>query len=438
MIIIYADGKAESDVLAEMKARAGEADIDVAEAVREILKNVKEKGDEALRFYGEKFDGGFPSILEMGKDELKKAYDSMDDDFKSALLKATENIKSYHEYQREKPYEILKGEGINQIVLGQIIRGLEKVGVYVPGGKAAYPSTVLMNIIPAKIAGVDEIIMVTPPLVTENADGSKSYGANPDILAAAYIAGADRVFLTGGAQAVGALTYGTETIPKVDKIVGPGNIYVAIAKREVFGQVDIDMIAGPSEILIIADKTANPKYIAADLLSQAEHDTMAASILLTDCEEVAKETLKEVERQKSLLGRQDIMEESLENFGLIIICKTVDEMFEISNRIAPEHLEIMMENPIEHLKKVKNAGSVFCGDFTPEPLGDYYSGTNHVLPTSGTARYSSPLGVYSFVKKMSYTYYGEEALREAKEYVINIAEKEGLTAHANAIRIRFQ
>lgn len=436
MKIIYADGNAELKFLENMRSRAGETDEKVTQIVREVLKDVKKNGDKALKLYGEKFDGGFPQNLEITKEEIRDAYEKCSTDLKEALENAAENITNYHEKQRQENYEIRKDTGSNEILIGQVIRGLSKVGIYVPGGTAAYPSTVLMNTIPAKIAGVEEIIMVTPPLVKEDNQGGKTYGANPDILAAAYIAGVDRVFLTGGAQAIGALTYGTQTIPKVDKIVGPGNIYVATAKREVYGQVDIDMIAGPSEILVIADEKANPKYIAADLLSQAEHDAMAAAILVTTSKEIAEKCLEEVNRQKGLLSRCEMIDEALGNFGAIIVCRELEEMFDLSNAIAPEHLEIMLENPLKYLDKIKNAGSVFLGEYAPEPLGDYYSGTNHVLPTSGTARFSSPLGVYSFVKKMSYTYYSEGALMSASGHIMTIAEREGLEAHANSVRVR--
>ena len=298
-----------------------------------------------------------------------------------------------------------------------------------PGGTAAYPSSVLMNVIPAKIAGVKEIVMVTPP----QKDGT----ANPDILAAAKIAGVDRVFLMGGAQAVAALAYGTQSVPKVDKIVGPGNIFVATAKKLLYGTVDIDMIAGPSEILIVADKSANPKFLAADLMSQAEHDKMASAILLTTSEETANETAKELSRQMQTLERRDIIEQSLNDFGAIIVCKDISEAVDFANELAPEHLELAVENPMEYIGRVDNAGSVFLGHYSPEPLGDYFAGPNHVLPTSGTARFFSPLSVDSFIKKSSFIYYTEPALSEAKDDIIKLAETEGLTAHANSIKVRF-
>lgn len=432
---IIADGKKEYLFLEETKKRAKNVNQTVAQSVMEIINDVKDHGDAAIIKYGIKFDGGCPKEFEVDPKELEKAFEAADPQFKKALENSAENIRFYHEKQIQADYEIQKGKGV---FLGQMIRPLKRVGIYVPGGTAAYPSTVLMNTIPAKIAGVEEIIMVTPPLVTMGEQGEKIYGANPDILAAAYVAGVDRVFLAGGAQSIAALTYGTESFPAVDKIVGPGNIYVATAKRLLYGQVDIDMIAGPSEILILADKYANPKYIAADLMSQAEHDKMAASILLTTSKAKGRQTEEELERQIVLMGRQDIIRESLKHFGAIIVCRGISQMIHLANIIAPEHLEIMLEYPLTYLPQIKNAGSIFCGDYSPEPLGDYYAGTNHVLPTSGTARFSSPLGVYSFVKKTSYTYYSKEALGEAQEDIVEIATREGLTAHANAIRVRFK
>ena len=315
------------------------------------------------------------------------------------------------------------------MILGQQVRGLRRVGLYVPGGTAAYPSSVLMNAIPAKIAGVEELIMVTPPA----ADGK----ANPDILTAAAIAGVDRVFLMGGAQAVAALAYGTETVPQVDKIVGPGNIYVATAKKLLYGVVDIDMIAGPSEILIIADETANARYVAADLMSQAEHDVLAGAILLTNSQTLAKAVVAEIERQSADLSRRDIIAKSLADYGAIVVFQEIEQMLAFADEIAPEHLEIMLQDPLQYIGKVHNAGSVFLGEYAPEPLGDYFAGPNHVLPTGGTARFFSPLSVDSFVKKYSFTYYTREALEAGQEDIVRIAEREGLTAHANSIKVRF-
>ena len=343
------------------------------------------------------------------------------------MLNCVENITKFHEKQKPNGYVMTEKNGV---ILGRRVRGLDKVGLYVPGGTAAYPSSVLMNAIPAKIAGVGEIIMVTPPLK----DGTP----NKDILVAAALCGVDKVFMCGGAQAVAALAYGTEEIPKVSKIVGPGNIFVATAKKLLYGTVDIDMIAGPSEILIVADDTANPKYLAADLMSQAEHDKLASSILITTSERVAKETTEELERQVKLLSREDIIRYSLENYGKIIITDTMEQACELADSLAPEHLEVVAENPLEYIGKLDNVGSLFLGQYSPEPLGDYYAGPNHVLPTSGTARFFSPLSVDSFIKKSSYIYYTEQALREAKDDIILVAEREQLTAHANAIKVRFE
>ena len=373
-----------------------------------------------------KFDGRCPEQTEITLQQTEEAVTQADPRFVQALRNAMENIRAFHSRQKQQSFIDAQPNGV---LMGQRIRGLKRVGLYVPGGTAAYPSSVLMNAIPAKIAGVEEVIMVTPPLK----DGS----ANPDILTAAALAGVDRIFLMGGAQAVGALAYGTETIPKVDKIVGPGNIYVATAKRILYGTVDIDMIAGPSEILVMADSTANPKFLAADLMSQAEHDVLASSILLTTDQAIAEATLQELKRQMETLSRKEIIEQSLTNYGAMIVCRNVDEMVALANELAPEHLEVMLENPMSYLGRLDNAGSVFLGQYTPEPLGDYYAGPNHVLPTSGTARFFSPLGVDSFIKKSSYIYYTEDALCKAKEDIVCIAEREQLTAHANSIKVRF-
>lgn len=426
MKFIIADGEKEREALKRMRERSDEIDNEITEKVTAILENVKNNGDKAVKEYTLKFDKAERAEIEVSKEEIDEAYNSVSKDIISALERAAVNIKDFHERQKQQSWMTAKDNGV---MLGQRIRGLAKVGIYVPGGRAAYPSSVLMNAIPAKVAGVKEIIMVTPP--------SKDGKINPNILAAAKVAGVDKVFAVGGAQAVASLAYGTETIPKVDKIVGPGNIFVATAKRLCFGLVDIDMIAGPSEILVIADETAEPKYLAADLMSQAEHDPMACAILLSTSEKIAKETQKEILKQKKTLSKEDIIDESLENFGAIIICKTVDDCVEIANEIAPEHLELMVQNPMEYIGKVDNAGSVFLGKFAPEPLGDYYAGPNHVLPTSGTARFFSPLSVDAFVKKSSFIYYTEDALKEAKDDIITLAESEGLTAHANSIKVRF-
>lgn len=424
--IAKADGVSERELINQLKARSGEIDRKVTSAVTDILNNVKQNGDDAVREYTLKFDGHMPSKFEISREEIDSSPDKCDRDFILALYKAADNIRDFHARQKQQSWIEPKQNGV---ILGQRIRGLKRVGVYVPGGTAAYPSSVLMNVIPAKIAGVKEIVMVTPP----QKDGT----ANPDILAAAKIAGVDRVFLMGGAQAVVALAYGTQSVPKVDKIVGPGNIFVATAKKLLYGTVDIDMIAGPSEILIVADKSANPKFLAADLMSQAEHDKMASAILLTTSEETANETAKELSRQMQTLERRDIIEQSLNDFGAIIVCKDISEAVDFANELAPEHLELAVENPMEYIGRVDNAGSVFLGHYSPEPLGDYFAGPNHVLPTSGTARFFSPLSVDSFIKKSSFIYYTEPALSEAKDDIIKLAETEGLTAHANSIKVRF-
>ncbi len=424
---IYANGVDEVAFLAELKKRSGETNKKVTETVSAIIEDVKENGDEAVKNYTLKFDGNLPEYYEVPRDIINDALNDADEELVNALLNAMENIADFHNRQREQGFINAKENGV---ILGQRVRGLERVGLYVPGGTAAYPSSVLMNAIPAKIAGVKEIIMVTPPLK----DGTP----NKDILVAAAICGVDRVFLSGGAQAIAALAYGTEEIPKCDKIVGPGNIYVATAKKLLYGVVDIDMIAGPSEILVLADETANPKFAAADLMSQAEHDVLASAIMVTTSEKIADETIAEIERQKQYLSRKDIIDKSLEDYGAIIITDCRHCAVELANEIAPEHLEVLMENPMELLGSLDNAGSIFLGNYSSEPLGDYYAGPNHVLPTSGTARFFSPLGVASFTKRSSYIYYTEEALREAHDDIVLIAEREGLTAHANAIKVRFE
>jgi histidinol dehydrogenase len=444
---ITADGTAEYEALKNIAGRGGSVDgnngnstaaaDDIEQTVKAIISDVRTRGDEAVGEYGLKFDGFLPDKPVLTREDMKAAYKDVDDAFRTAILHASENILSYHGHQIQKGYENKNKHGC---ILGQTVRGLDRVGLYVPGGTAAYPSTVLMNAIPAKLAGVKELIMVTPPRrPSGDSPDSKSAADNDlNILATAYVAGVDKIILTGGAQAIAALAYGTKDIPKVDKITGPGNIYVATAKRLVFGQVDIDMIAGPSEILIIADEEANPSFIAADLLSQAEHDIMAASILLTTSEEIASRTSEEAEKQLSELPRQDIARKSIEQNGLIILCRSEDEMVAIANEAAPEHLELLVRDPLRLVPAIQNAGSVFCGPYSPEPLGDYYSGTNHVLPTSGTARFSSPLGVYDFIKRTSYTYYTEEALKAAKDDIVAIGEAEGLTAHVTSVTKRFR
>ena len=427
MKITKANGKAEYALIENLKKRAGEADQKIVDIVSTIIRNVKENGDDAVREYTVRFDGSVPKKTVITKEELQSYLDMVDDDFKSAIIKAKDNIYDFHLRQAQQSWMTTKENGV---IMGQRVRGLHRVGIYVPGGTAAYPSSVLMNAVPAKIAGVKEIIMVTPP--------GKDGNPNPNIMAAAAVAGVDKVFMVGGAQAVAALAYGTERIPKVDKIVGPGNIFVATAKKLLYGIVDIDMVAGPSEILIVADKTADPSFLAADLMSQAEHDKLASAILLTTSADLARATLHEIDKQIKDLERQNIIEESLENYGEIIVCESLDQAISFANELAPEHLELCVSEPLKYIGKVDNAGSVFLGNFSPEPLGDYFAGPNHVLPTSGTARFFSPLGVDSFVKKSSFIYYTPQELSKAKDDIINLAESEGLTAHANSISVRFK
>lgn len=427
MKITKANGKAEYALIENLKKRAGEADQKIVDIVSTIIRNVKENGDDAVREYTVRFDGSVPKKTVITKEELQSYLDMVDDDFKSAIIKAKDNIYDFHLRQAQQSWMTTKENGV---IMGQRVRGLHRVGIYVPGGTAAYPSSVLMNAVPAKIAGVKEIIMVTPP--------GKDGNPNPNIMAAAAVAGVDKVFMVGGAQAVAALAYGTERIPKVDKIVGPGNIFVATAKKLLYGIVDIDMVAGPSEILIVADKTADPSFLAADLMSQAEHDKLASAILLTTSADLARATLHEIDKQIKDLERQNIIEESLENYGEIIVCESLEQAISFANELAPEHLELCVSEPLKFIGKVDNAGSVFLGNFSPEPLGDYFAGPNHVLPTSGTARFFSPLGVDSFVKKSSFIYYTPQELSKAKDDIITLAESEGLTAHANSISVRFK
>lgn len=422
---VMADGTAEYKFIADLKARCENNDKDVTAIVADILKNVKENGDKAVEEYTLKFDGSKVEQPEITNEQLKEYASKCDSKVYESLEKAAVNIRDFHQRQLQQSWLTTKSNGV---ILGQRVRGLKRVGIYVPGGTAAYPSSVLMNAIPAKIAGVEEIIMVTPP--------GKDGKPNPDIMAAALVAGVDRVFLMGGAQAVAALAYGTQTVPKVDKIVGPGNIFVATAKKLLFGTVDIDMIAGPSEILIVADKTARADYLAADLMSQAEHDILASAILLTDSDELANEVNIELKKQSANLKRKEIIEKSLKNYGVIIVCRNINEAVEFANILAPEHLEVCCENPMEYVGKLDNAGSVFLGNYSPEPLGDYFAGPNHVLPTSGTARFFSPLSVDSFIKKSSFIYYTKNALLDAADDIIRIANAEGLTAHANSIIVR--
>ena len=423
--VVKEGGNFGRDFINQLKLRSEKSNKSVDAAVADIIANIRKNGDNAVREYTLRFDGSIPEKVEITKQEMQELSEQCEPDFVDALKRAANNIKDFHSRQKQQSW---LNTNANGVIMGQRVRGLSRVGIYVPGGTAAYPSSVLMNAIPAKIAGVGEIIMVTPP----NKDGKP----NPDIMAAALIAGVDRVFLVGGAQAVAALAYGTESIPKVDKIVGPGNIYVATAKKQLYGIVDIDMIAGPSEILIIADDTANPKFLAADLMSQAEHDKLASAILLTTSEKIAEQTVTQIYEQMKNLSRKDIIEESLDNFGAVIVCDSISEAIEFANELAPEHLEVCAANPMEFIGKIDNAGSVFLGNYSPEPLGDYFAGPNHVLPTSGTARFFSPLSVDSFIKKSSFIYYTENALKLAQNDIIKLAETEGLTAHANSIQVR--
>lgn len=408
----------------------GMEQTDVEDIVAEILADVKINGDAALVQYCEKFDGADPSqfSLEVSEAEFEAAFEAVGKQFIGVLQRAASNIRDFHEKQVRNSFVISTPDKPG-IIMGQKVVPLDKVGLYVPGGTAAYPSSVLMNAIPAKIAGVKEIVITTP---------SKGGKINPVILAAARIAGVDRIFKVGGAQAIAALTYGTETIPAVDKITGPGNAFVAEAKKQVYGWVSIDMIAGPSEILVVADRTCNPKYVAADMLSQAEHDKMASAVLITDSMELALAVSKELERQIPLLPRQEIARVSIDSNGKIIVADNLHMAIEISNEIAPEHLEICVDNPFDYLDEIRHAGSVFLGKNCPEALGDYFAGPNHTLPTSGTARFSSPLSVDDFVKKYQYSYYTRDALQKVAGDVAYFAEAEGLSGHARSVTVRFE
>ncbi|HFI0329662.1 TPA: histidinol dehydrogenase [Streptococcus suis] len=397
--------------------------VSVEEVVKDIVADVAQNGDEALIRYNQQFDGIYVEQLAVSDEMIDEAFAAIDPQILSALQKAKANIESYHLQQVEKGFEDQPSTGV---IRGQLIRPLERVGVYVPGGTAAYPSSVLMNVVPAKIAGVSEIVMITPPQETYH----------PAILVAAKLAGVDKIYQVGGAHGIAALAYGTESIPKVDKITGPGNIYVATAKKLVYGLVGIDMIAGPSEIGVIADETANPVYVAADLLSQAEHDKLARAILVTNSAKLAQQVEQEIELQLESLPRKEIAAASIADNGRIILTETVDEMFELMNLVAPEHLEIAMENAYEYLPFVKHAGSIFLGHFTSEPIGDYFAGTNHVLPTSGTSRFYSALGVHDFIKRIQYTQYSKEAVQAASQAITTLAYSEGLAAHARAIEVR--
>jgi histidinol dehydrogenase len=400
-----------------------------ASTVSEVVNDVKANGDKALLSYTKKFDGCELSAEQMlvTEEEIKEAYEIVDDSLVEIIRKALVNIRDYHEKQKQYSWFDSKPNGT---MLGQKVTALESCGVYVPGGKAAYPSSVLMNIVPAKVAGVDKIVMVTPP--------GKDGKVNPNTLVAAKEAGADLVYKAGGAQAIAALAYGTETIPQVDKIVGPGNIYVALAKKQVYGNVSIDSIAGPSEIAVLADETANPRYVAADLLSQAEHDELASAILVTTSEKLAREVEKEIEGFLKELSRTEIIQKSLDNFGYLLVAENMDQAIAAVNAIASEHLEVVTANPFDVMTKIRNAGAIFIGEYSSEPLGDYFAGPNHVLPTNGTAKFFSPLSVDDFVKKSSIIYYSREALEPIHKDIEAFAEAEQLTAHANSIKVRFE
>ena len=399
------------------------------QGVQEILAHVKEEKDQAVFAYTKKFDHAdiTAANIKVTEEEIEEAYKEVDPKLVEIIRKALRNIRTYHEKQRQYSWFDSKPDGT---ILGQKVTPLHRVGVYVPGGKAVYPSSVLMNIVPAKVAGVDEIVMVTPP--------GKDGKVTPNTLVAAHEAGADVIYKVGGAQAIAALAYGTESIPKVDKIVGPGNIYVALAKKAVYGYVSIDAIAGPSEILVIADETANPRFVAADLLSQAEHDELASAILVTTSEELARKVSDEVDGFLKELSRSEIIRKSLDNYGYILVADTMDDVIDIANEIASEHLEIQTKNPYDVMTKVRNAGAIFIGEYASEPLGDYFAGPNHVLPTNGTAKFFSPLSVDDFIKKSSIIGYSEEALRDIHKDIEAFAEAEQLTAHANSIKVRFE
>ena len=429
MRIQHLDPSAREDLLRDLLKRSPDQYGAYEAQVAQILEEVREKGDEALFAYTERFDGAKLSgeTVLVTEEEIREAYQEVPEQLVAVIRRALKNIEDYHAKQKQYSWFDSKPDGT---ILGQKVTPLKRVGVYVPGGKAAYPSSVLMNILPAKVAGVEEILMVTPP--------GKDGKVTPTTLVAAHEAGATAIYKAGGAQAVAALAYGTESIPKVDKIVGPGNIYVALAKKAVYGHVSIDAIAGPSEILVIADETADPRYVAADLLSQAEHDELASAILVTTSQELAEAVSGEVDQFLTVLSRAEIIRKSLDNYGYILVADTMDEAVEIANEIASEHLEIQTRNPYEVMTKIRNAGAIFLGPYANEPLGDYFAGPNHVLPTNGTAKFFSPLSVDDFIKKSSIIAYSREALQAVHEDIETFAKAEGLTAHANSIHVRFE
>ena len=429
MRIQHLDPGTKKNLLEDLLQRSPSSYGQYEQSVAEILNHVKSEKDKALFAYTEQFDHAHidASNVQVTEEEIQAAYEEVGEELLRVIRGSLESIKVYHEKQRQFSWFDSKPDGT---ILGQKVTALQRVGVYVPGGKAAYPSSVLMNIVPARVAGVDEIIMVTPP----GADGR----VNANTLVAACEAGATAIYKVGGAQAIGALAYGTESIPKVDKIVGPGNIYVALAKKAVYGHVSIDAIAGPSEIMVVADETANPRYVAADLLSQAEHDEMASAILVTTSEKLAREVSDQIDGFLKELSRADIIQKSLDNYGYILIADTMDEVIDTANEIASEHLEIMTKNPYDTMTRIRNAGAIFIGEYASEPLGDYYAGPNHVLPTNGTAKFFSPLSVDDFIKKSSIIGYSREALERVHKDIEVFAEAEHLTAHANSIKVRFE
>ena len=429
MRIIELTEEARTNILENLLKRSPNSYGEFEGRVNEIIENVRANRDAAIFDYTKRFDGAdinAENIL-VTEDEIKEAYEKVDEKLLTVIRKALVNIRKYHEKQRQYSWFDSEESGI---ILGQKVTALEKVGVYVPGGKAVYPSSVLMNIVPAKVAGVKTIVMTTPP--------GKDGKVNPATLVAAKEAGVDAIYKVGGAQAIAALAFGTESVPEVDKIVGPGNIYVALAKKAVFGFVSIDSIAGPSEIMVLADETANPRFVAADLLSQAEHDEMASAILVTTSRDLAEQVSKEVERFVAQLSRKEIIQKSLDNYGYILVAESMDEAIATVNEIASEHLELVTKNPFETMTKIRNAGAIFVGEYSSEPLGDYFAGPNHVLPTNGTAKFFSPLSVDDFIKKSSIISYSREALEPIYKDIVQFAECEQLTAHANSIRVRFE
>ena len=429
MKTINLTSETKQDILSTLLKRSPNNYAEYEKTVADILLNVKNNKDKAVFEYTKKFDGFdlCSQNIRVTEEEIEEAVALMDEEFLNVMEKSAANIRAYHDKQKRNSWFDAKEDGT---ILGQKVTPLEKVGIYVPGGKAAYPSSVLMNAIPAKVAGVDKIVMTTPC----NKEGK----VNPGTLAAAKVAGVDEIYKVGGAQAIAALAYGTESIPKVDKITGPGNIFVALAKKSVYGHVSIDSIAGPSEILVLADETANPRYVAADLLSQAEHDELASAILITTSRELAEEVSKQVDSFVSQLSRSEIMQKSLDNYGYILIADSMEEAIEAANEIASEHLEILTKNPFEVMTKIRNAGAIFLGEYSSEPLGDYFAGPNHILPTNGTAKFFSPLSVDDFVKKSSVICYSKEALQKVHKDIELFAKREGLTAHANSIAVRFE